>query len=328
MKTRLKKYTYSTFIVSILFLLMSCSRSSTKINEDNGIALVSLMKNAQEALENEDAALFESTFTKRDAPTAKSKWKRFLKRKASSDNGQIIQFMEHPELERATTTIHVNRLILDVWFDVSNNNKIYKTSWEFIREQSNAQWKIGNIRIDRVSEGVYGTLLTDLNEMLQSSFLALDMNWEESINPASLLTETFDALVNEDIDALKTYTVDGTLFSAFSNGIEMPTIENGDTVSGKYNRDQSLSFLKEQIQNIKQCSKDLNVSPNQLIPYFTAYSITSIPDYCTKLRFYIDFDGKHISKDIKRFAVSWSAARLHERWLVESMFIKSMAIYE
>ena len=328
MKERLKKYTYNIFILSILVLLMGCSRSSTEIKEDDGIELVSLMKNAQEALENEDAALFESTFTKHSAPAARSMWKRFLKRKASSDNGQIIQFMEHPELERATTTIHVNRLILDVWFDVSNNNKIYKTSWEFRREQSNSQWKIGNIRIDNVSGSIYGDLLTDLNKMVQSSFLALDMNWEESINPAPLLTNTFNALANEDIEALKTYTVDGTLFSAFSRGIEMPTIENGDTVSGRYNRDQSLSFLKEQIQNIKQSSKDLQVSPDQLIPYFTAYRITSMPDYCTKLRFYIDFDGKQISKDVKRFAVSWSAARLHERWLIESMVIKSMAIYE
>ena len=328
MKKRLKKYTYKIFIVSILFLLMSCSRSSTEIKEDDGIELVSLMKNAQEALENEDAALFESTFTKHSTPEARSMWKRFLKRKASSDNGQIILLIKYPELERATTTIHVKRLILDVWFDLSNKNNIYKTSWEFIREQSNSQWKIGNIRIDNVSGSIYGILLTDLNEMFQSNFLALDMNGEESLNPAPLLTNTFNALVNEDIEALKTYTVDGTLFSAFSKGIEMPTIENGNTVSGRYNRDQSLSFLKEQIQNIKQSSKDLGVSPNQLIPYFTAYSITSIPDYCTKLKFYIDFDGKPISKDVKSFSVSWSAARLHERWLVESMLIKSMAIYE
>lgn len=328
MKKGLKRYTYGIVILSILCLLMGCGRSSKEIKEDDGIELVSLMQNAQEALENEDAALFESTFTKHFAPTARSLWKRFLKRKASSDNGQIIQLVEYPELERATTTVHVNRLTLYVWFDLSDSNTIYKTSWEFIREQSDSQWKIGNIRIDSVSQGVYGTLLTDLNEMFQSNFLALDMNWEESIDPAPLLTETFNALANEDIEALKTYTVDGTLFSAFSKGIEMPTIENGDTVSGRYNREQSLSFLKEQIQNIKQSSKDLGVSPDQLLPYFTAYSITSIPDYCSKLRFYIDFDGKHISKDVKSFSVSWSAARLHERWLIESMAIKSMAIYE
>ncbi len=86
-------------------------------------------------------------------------------------------------------------------------------------------------RIDSVSQGVYGTLLTDLNEMFQSSFMALDMNWEGSIDPVPLLTETFNALANEDIEALKTYTVDGTLFiCAFRKGIEMPTIENGDTV--------------------------------------------------------------------------------------------------
>jgi hypothetical protein len=328
MKKRLKKYTYKIFILSILFLLMGCSGSSKEIKEDDGIELVSLMNNVHEALENEDAALFESTFAKHSAPEARSIWKRFLKRKASGDNGQIIQLITYPELERATTTVHVNRLILDAWFDLGNKNNIYKTSWEFIREQSDSQWKIGNIRIDKVSGSIYGILLTDLNKMFQSSFLALDMNWEESINPAPLLTETFNALVNEDIEALKTYTVDGTLFSAFRKGIEMPTIENDDTVSGRYNRDQSLSFLEEQIQNIKQSSKDLGVSPDQLMPYFNAYSITSIPDYCTKLRLFIEFDDKHISKDIKRFAVAWSAARLHERWLIESMLIKSIAIYE
>ena len=84
MNYRLKECTYKIFIFSVLLLLlMSCGGSSTEnaydVKED-GARLISLMKKAQEAFENEDAVLFESTFTKDSVPQAKSIWKRFLKR--------------------------------------------------------------------------------------------------------------------------------------------------------------------------------------------------------------------------------------------------------
>ena len=51
------------------------------------------------------------------------------------------------------------------------------------------------------------------------------------------------------------------------NTLKQVNMINGDTVSGRYNRDQSLSFLKDQIQNIKQSSKDLGVSPENLVRF-------------------------------------------------------------
>ena len=337
MKANWKIDVWKIIALALLLLSSACSRNSTQpaVEEHDGAELVSLMGRAQEALENEDAEGFQSLFPENSLGTAKSVWNRLLREKESSDAYKIMQVMSYPELERATTGVHVNRLVLGAWYEFSSGyeerSNVYHTTWIFTREQLNSQWKLQDLKINRSNVGYrspYDALTSDLNQMDRASFLSLEMEWEDSANPSPLLVKTLQALADEDLEKLKAYTVDGTLFYALSMGVEMTSVASDSSASGKYNRDQSVASLKEQIKNIKRASNTLKVAPNDLAPYFTAYSVISMPEHCAKLDLSIEFDGSGLSKNVKSFTVSWSAVCLKDVWLIDSMYISSTKVYE
>ena len=330
-----RKPSRSIIMAFALFVMFaSCSRNGTEtkeaIKEKDGAEIVALMISAQEALEEEDSERFQSLFSKSFQTTARTLWQLLMNEKDSDLGDEIVLLTSYPELERATTNIHVKRLVLDLWFDLSQTyegrNNVYHTTWALRRGGSDPRWRLENLKIRR-SSLAYGALLIDLNQLLQSDFSALGMEWEESMDPTLLLINTLEALANEDIEALKAYTLDGTLFYAYDNGVEMPTVANDNTVRGKHNREQSLTYLQRQISNLKQSFVHLKASIKDLEPYFTAYRIVSMPAECTKLRLAITFDGRGLSKKVKSLTLSWAAARVNEKWLAESMGIQSIQSY-
>jgi hypothetical protein len=250
--------------------------------------------------------------------------------KNSNLSDKLMRLTSYPELDRATTHLHVKRLILDMWFDLNRvyegRGNVYRTTWIFRRGASDPQWKIENMKVQRASLA-YGALLIDLNQLYQPDFSALRMEWEESVDPTLLLIDTLKALADEDIEALKVYTLDGTLFHAYDNGIEMPTVANDNTVSGKHNREQSLTYLQQQIDNLRKALAQLKANIKDLEPYFTAYRILSMPAECTKLKLAMTFDGKGLSKNVSSLTLSWAAARVNQKWLAESMGIQSIQGY-
>jgi hypothetical protein len=182
------------------------------------------------------------------------------------------------------------------------------------------------MKIQRTSLA-YGALLIDLNQLFEPELSSLGMEWEESVDPTPLLIDTLKALADEDIEALKTYTLDGTLFYAYDNGVEMPTVANDSSFSGKHNREQSLTYLQQQISNLRQGLGQLQANIKDLEPYFTAYRILSMPPECTKLKLAVTFDGKGLSKSVNSLTLSWAAARINEKWLAESMGIQAIQGY-
>jgi len=330
-----RKLSRTIIMASALFiLLVSCSRNGTETNkaiqEQDGAEIVALMISAQEALEEEDAERFQSLFSRSFQITGRTVWQRLMAEKNSNLNDELMRLTSYPELERATTHLHVKRLILDMWFDLNRvyegRDNIYHTTWVFRRGASDPQWKIENMKVQRASLA-YGALLIDLNQLYQPDFSALRMEWEESVDPTLLLIDTLKALVDEDIEALKAYTLDGTLFHAYNNGVEMPTVANDNTVSGKHNREQSLTYLQQQIDNLRKALAQLKANIKDLEPYFTAYRILSMPAECTKLKLAMTFDGKGLSKNVSSLTLSWAAARVNEKWLTESMGIQSIQGY-
>ncbi len=337
MKAKWKLEVWKIIVLTFVLLSSACSRNSTQpaVEEHDGAELVSLMGSAQEALENEDMEGFQSLFPESSLSRAESVWNRLLNQRDSSNAYEIMQVMSYPELERATTGVHVIKLVLDAWFDFSSEyegkGNVYHTTWSFTREQPNSQWKLQDLKINRSYVGYrspYGALTSDLNHMDRASFLSLGMEWKASANPSPLLVKTLQALADEDLEKLKAHTVDGTLFHALSMGVEMPSVASDGSASGKHNREQSVASLKEQIKNIKRASSTLKVDPNDLAPYFTAYSVTSMPEHCAKLDLNIEFDGSGFSKSVKSFTVSWSGVRLKDVWLTDSMYVSSMKVYE
>lgn len=322
-------------MASALFIvLVSCSRNGTEtkkaIQEQDGAEIVALMISAQEALEEEDSERFQSLFSKNFQTTGRTVWQRLMEEKESNLSDDMMPLTSYPELERATTNLHVKRLILDMWFDLNHayegRDNVYHTTWVFRRGGSDPRWKIENMKIQR-SSLAYGSLLIDLNQLFQPDFLALGMEWEESIDPTFLLINTLEALADEDIEALKAYTLDGTLFYAYDNGVEMPTVANDNTVGGQHNREQSLTYLQQQIRNLRQGLGHLKANIKDLEPYFTAYRILSMPAECTKLKLAMTFDGRGLSRNMKSLTLTWAAARVNEKWLAESMGIQSIQSY-
>jgi hypothetical protein len=327
-----RKPSRTIIVASALFiLLVSCSRNGTETNktiqEQDGAEIVALMISAQEALEEEDAERFQSLFSRSFKITGRTVWQRLMAEKASNLKDELMRLTSYPELERATTHLHVKRLILDMWFDLNRvyegKDNIYHTTWVFRRGASDPQWKIENMKVQRASLA-YGALLIDLNQLYQPDFSALKMEWEESVDPTLLLIDTLKALADEDMEALKAYTLDGTLFHAYDNGVEMPTVASDNTVSGKHNREQSMTYLQQQIDNLRKGLAQLKAAEKDLEPYFTAYRILSMPAECTKLKLAMTFDGKGLSKNVSSLTLSWAAARVNEKWLAESMGIQSI----
>jgi hypothetical protein len=319
---------------ALFIALVSCNRDGTEtknaIQEQDGTEIVALMISAQEALEEEDAERFQSLFSKNFRITGRTVWQRLMAAKDSNLSDELMRLTSYPELERATTHLHVKRLILDMWFDLNHayegRDNVYHTTWVFRRGALDPQWKIENMKIQRTSLA-YGALLIDLNQLYEPDFSALRMEWEESVDPTLLLIDTLKALAEEDIEALKARTLDGTLFHAFENGVEMPTVSNDNTVSGKHNREQSLTYLQQQISNLRQGLGQLKANIRDLEPYFTAYRILSMPAECTKLKLAMTFDGRGLSKNVNSLTLSWAAAYVNEKWLAESVGIQSIQGY-
>ena len=330
-----RKLARTIIMASALFiLLVSCSRNGTEtdkaIQEQDGAEIVALMISAQEALEEEDAERFQSLFSRSFKITGRTVWQRLMAEKASNLNDELITLTGYPELERANTHLHVKRLSLDMWFDLNRvyggRENVYHTTWVFRRGTPDPEWKIENIKVQRASLA-YGALLIDLNQLYRLDFSALRMEWEESVDPTLLLIDTLKALADEDMEALKAYTLDGTLFHAYDNGVEMLTVANDNTVSGKHNREQALTYLQQQIDNLRKGLAQLKMTVEDLEPYFTAYSILSMPAQCTKLKLAMTFDGRGLSKNVSSLTLYWAAARINEKWLAESMGIQSIQGY-
>jgi hypothetical protein len=330
---RLGKIIIMAFALFIMFA--SCSRNGAEtkegVKEKDGAEIVALMISAQEALEEEDSERFQSLFSKSFQTTGRTVWQHLMNEKDSNLSDEMMLLISYPDLERVTTTIRVKRLVLDMWFDLNQTyegrNNVYHTTWTLRRGGSDPRWKLEDLKIKR-SSFAYGPLLIDLNQLFQSDFSALGMEWEESIDPTLLLINTLEALANEDIEALKAYTLDGTLFHAYDNGVEMPTVANDNTVRGKHNREQSLTYLQQQVNSLRQGLAQLKVNIKDLETYFTAYRILSMPAECTKLKLAITFDGRGLSKKVKSLTLSWAAARVNEKWLAESMGIQSIQSYQ
>ncbi len=332
-KMNLTSRAYGTIAAVLLLLSSGCAQKAARpaIEEHDGAELVSLMRGAQQALEEGDAQSFVSLFKEGARPRAERTWKRLYQLRESVGSERIRVLSSFPELERATANVHVERLIPQAFFffydPYEGKNVAYQTKWTFTRGGADSGWKLDDLKIERpgLSSG-YGQMMKELGNIRHGGFLALEMDWVTDIDPGELLLRTLHALADADMETLKACTIDGTLFYALEKNIEMPTILNDESVSGKYNREQSIKCLKDQIENIKRFANDMEIDPKNLTPYFNAYRILSLPAECKRLKLLIEFDGSSLTESVESFVISWAGARLKGRWLTESMYVESARI--
>lgn len=319
-------------VSACLFLLMGCGAGGKQevVNENDGEQITALMQKAHEAVKSDNAALFGSLFF--SVQKSQEIWERINKAKEWRGAFRVVELMEVPELERAVSTIHIDKLTLQAWFYFheadKRHDKLFSTKWTFERNED--KWAINDIFFDH-GLSQYGDIMNDLRQMSRLSFQAMAMDWEEGIDPTPVLDRAYQALSEGNIETLKACTIDGTMFRAQSRNVDMPRIDTGNTAGGKYNRKISMDFWENNIENIKNFSASLGVAPEFLRPYFAAYRVTSMPPKCTKLMMRMEYDGSGIeglAKDVGKFKVSWTAARMYQRWLAESMYIESIEAYQ
>jgi hypothetical protein len=319
---------YSTRVIALATLVLMFSAcgggdDSVVVHEEDGGELVAVMAGVQEAIKTENQQQFESLFT--TAATARTVWNALMKWKYDEGEGRVLELTTGPAIERATTDVHVKRLNIRTWYELDsgfeNRPRVISTKWAFVR--SDDVWKLSGLRIDS-SAGSYGDLVREFNRMDHFSFEALGMDWEERIDPSPVISRALRAMSDSDMTRLKSCTVDGALFRAYDRRIELPTIANGPTGSGRYNRESSVEFLSGQIKDFHKASGLLQMGVDDLMPLVNAYRVTSMPRHCKKVKLLIVYDGEYAASDVTNFSVTWSAAYIMQKWLAEVVGVGSI----
>ncbi len=314
-------------VLAIMLLAHSAcggdNESNAVVEEHDGAEIMALAAGIQSAVQDDDQTAFEGLFT--SPSVAKPIWKRLTNMKWNDGEFKLEQLTNFPEFERATPNVHIEKLIVHAWFDLNpspgNGGEVYETTWEMARAE--AGWRLSGLRIDKAHMS-YGDLVRELRRMDQFSFNALKMDWEDYGDPSALLVRALEAMESDDVAALKLCTVDGALFQAFENNIEMPTVSNGNTPSGRSNRKQSAKYLEEQVQGLKKASEMLGMTVDDLIPLITAYRINGVPSKCTKIRLLIRFEGDVANAGVTSFDVGWTAAYVLRKWLAEYVGVEAI----
>ena len=294
------------------------------IEERDGAELVALMEGARDAIQRNDFRRFQALFGGR--ADAKSTWDAIGRLTSRSGNYHVKRLTACPGVERAESGIHVSHLVLKEWFDLSretgNRGDVYQTTWTFARGDS--AWTLWKMRIDRANTS-YHALLRDMQQMGYREYLTLGMDWEEFVDPLPLMRRWLEAAAEEDYDALESRMVAGVYPRAFDMNIDLPTLASDDDWAGDSNRDSAEKMMEEPIATLKKAAESLGLKPDELAPYFGAYGVTSMPENCTKLQFYISYDGDEVpAEKVTDFSVEWSATYINSRWLIEDMLVKSI----
>jgi hypothetical protein len=292
--------------------------------EHDGAQLVALMAGAREAMQAKDANSFRAQF--KDATDARAVWAKMERLTWLQGDWHINRVAAYPQLERAQTVLRVDRLYLHLWFDLSretgSQGDVYETSWEFVRDDS--LWAIRNLRLDKASTN-YHALIRDLFRMGYEQYLALNMDWEEAADPGPLFHRWLVAVGSEDAAALASRSVAGVYARAHEKNIDLPSLSDGDTFAGETSRQSASTMIETQAASIQEACVQLGIKPVELIRYFGAYRITSVPKECTRIKMYAVFSDVEIpGSDVRQFSTEWSAVYINNRWLVEDMVVKGL----
>ncbi len=214
---KIKRVTCSVLIAGLLAAFACSQEESTEqvCAEYDRAELTELMESARAAIEKKDEMAFQALFRKGGASRARSVWQKINREMGVRGFSRIVELTGALELERAVPGIHVSSLSVTAWFHFFVNDKrggkISSTTWQFKRSGDGSVWALENLTFNHGFSS-YGDIMVDLHQMSRLSFLAMAMDWEESIDPTPLLEKTFRALTLKDLEILNGCTLDGTLF--------------------------------------------------------------------------------------------------------------------
>ncbi len=126
-------------------------------------------------------------------------------------------------------------------------------------------------------------------------------------------------------------TAPGTLVRADEEGTDITGLLSNYLPDREFDPKGTTEYLKEQIRRTADIMKYCQADAKEVLPYVHAYGIDSMPEYCIRVSLSITFTRSEKNRGItvgersmKGFIVDWSAARVHERWFMDSLLINCL----
>ena len=306
-----------------LLILSACGGGFQPYDHD-GAELVALMDNVRTILVTGDEEAWQTITSHSHVAEVVANWEDLMKMKREWGLTKFTQVLTPPELGTATFAAELRSIKLTAWYDYSTGYEpqpaAIETRWSFEREENSPQWQLASLAL-HCPAFEYDDVAADLNLLHPATFRLLDMDWEASPDPNPLLTRTFQALVDGDVESLKQCCVQGVIHRADQKGIQLASVAVGGG-DGAYNQWQVDVFYKNQIIELRRMTKEMSTTPDALAPLFTSYPILTMPPKCTQLRLYLGYGGRGLQFGTRQVSVSWTAIWMHERWLTESMWVE------
>lgn len=312
---------YRAFAAFILVL--SLAACGTKVEENDGAELTSLMQGIATSVETGTGML----------PSVERPLKYIRKRVSQA---AIVKAYSPPIIIRTNPSIHVGDLTVYADYDI--NRQIFSTSWHFKRNEETSAWTLpsANLKDVQRSDLVYKpekAIVAALGRMSWSGFNSLEPSsgWQSPNDLSPLLSKTFQALVDNDLQTLRSVTLAGALLRAEAKGIDIGRLIAADLPDREFDQQGVTEYLKGQVSQTSEIMKYCEAKPEDILPYVTAYSIGSMPEGCDRVSLAIEFShpdkGHGITvgnRAMKGFTVEWAAVRLKDVWLVDNLLINCL----
>ena len=312
---------YRTVVAFILVLsLFGCG---TKIEENDGTEITTLMQNLAASVE-----------TGTGMPPIVERPLKYIRKRVGQS--AIVKAYAPPTILRTNPSVHVSDLTVRA--DYAVKRQLFTTSWAFRRHEETTAWTLPSASLKDIQKSDLRykpdmAIVAALGRMSWSRFNSLEPSagWHSPNDLAALLTKTFQALVDNDSQTLHAVTLTGALLRAEDKGINLDRLIAADLPDSEFHREGADEYLKEQVNQTSEIMKYCQATTEDILPYITTYNIGSMPEHCNKANLRIQFshpdEGQGITvgkRAMMGFTVEWSAVRLKDVWLVDNLLINCL----
>jgi len=307
----------------ILVLIGSIAGCGERIDENDADQLNALLQNIAQAIT-----------TGEDVPHDTEYGLRLVRERIGEST--LEKTVVPPTLERVNPSVHVDSLQVNALYKI--NGDLFNTKWHFERDEEGLEWTLfgPTVRDIKGSDLIYNTedvLIAGLDYMSLEAFDALEpeTGWGSSNDLLILLEEAFTAFVDENIDSLMFLTASGTLLRADEDEIDISYLISDYLPDREFDPDGTREYLEEQIKHTDYIMDYCQAEAKDVLPYVQAYTIGSMPEYCIRVDLSMTFTrldklrGITVGdRSMQGFTVEWSAARVNEKWFMDSLLINCL----
>jgi hypothetical protein len=304
-------------------LVLSLAACGTKVEENDGAELTSLMQNMATSVETGTGLL----------PNTEQIHKRIAERVGQA---AIVKAYGPPTIVRTNPSVHVSDVTIRA--DYYIDRKYLNTSWFFKRNEDTSAWMLTAASLKDVHKSslVYNTekvIVAALGRMSWSGFNSLEPSsgWLFPNDLSSLLSKAFQALVDNDLETLHSVTLTGALLRAKGKGIDVGRLIAADLPDREFDQQGATKYLEEQVDQTSEIMKYCEAKPEDILPFVAAYSVASIPEACNRVSLEVEYTNPDIGSGItvgnramKGFTVEWAAVRVKDVWLIDNLLINCL----